>query len=250
MPSPEKGNYTNAAKGRRKAGQRNRAVELRKTAEGRRRVEIEVKVRVEDRGAIQEQLRRLKAIRGRRVHEMNTLWDKPDGSLLREGKMVRVRIQTAAPARARRAAGSGGAGETVLLTYKGPQRAETAAERRYKIREEHEVRVQEGTAVARILEGVGLQPRFRYEKYRTTYRLRNLKGLLIELDETPIGDFVELEGPAKAIDRAAALLGFDRKEYITKSYGALFAERAGQSGEWGVPGEAAASRDMLFPPGP
>jgi len=52
---------------------------------------------------------------------------------------------------------------------------------------------------------------FRYEKYRTTFRLPDsnawANGLLIELDETPIGTFVELEGPAAAIDRAAEELG-------------------------------------------
>jgi len=53
---------------------------------------------------------------------------------------------------------------------------------------------------------------FRYEKYRTTFRLPDsnawANGLLIELDETPIGNLVELEGPAAAIDRAAEELGF------------------------------------------
>ncbi len=75
---------------------------------------------------------------------------------------------------------------------------------------------------------------FRYEKFRTTYRFpataRWASDLLIELDETPIGAFVELEGPSEAIDRAANLLGFGPKDYITKSYLALYLDQCRAQG--------------------
>ena len=77
---------------------------------------------------------------------------------------------------------------------------------------------------------MGLSPCFRYEKYRSTYRLPGLPGLLVELDETPIGDFLELEGDSASIDRAAALLGFGPGDYITKSYGILFLEQRRSAG--------------------
>jgi len=81
-----------------------------------------------------------------------------------------------------------------------------------KLEEEIEVEVAEAGNLAKNFEGLGLGGWFRYEKYRTTFRLLAskawAKGLLIELDETPIGTFVELEGPAAAIDRAAGELGF------------------------------------------
>jgi len=54
---------------------------------------------------------------------------------------------------------------------------------------------------------------FRYEKYGPPFicQIQNVgRGLLIELDETPIGAFVELEGPAEAIDRTATELGFQK----------------------------------------
>jgi len=50
------------------------------------------------------------------------------------------------------------------------------------------------------------------------------KDLLVELDETPVGNFVELEGPAEAIDKAAEALGYTRKDYLVKNYLALYAE--------------------------
>jgi adenylate cyclase class 2 len=42
------------------------------------------------------------------------------------------------------------------------------------------------------------------------------------VDETPIGNYAELEGPAEWIDRAATRLGVDPAQYITLSYGRLF----------------------------
>ncbi len=63
---------------------------------------------------------------------------------------------------------------------------------------------------------------FRYEKFRTTYTLPGISGLKVEFDETPIGFFLELEGNAGAIDRAARLLGYTRSDYMTSTYGALY----------------------------
>jgi adenylate cyclase, class 2 len=219
--------------------------------------EVEVKLRVADRRAVVRLLRKLKAKCGARMHEMNTLYDTPAGSLAREGKLVRIRILRPA---ASRGAGQP-AGETrrraaspqaAVLTYKGPAQQEgLAAGRRYKIREEHELLVQDPGALVQVFEGMGLGPWFRYEKYRTTYRLPRVAGLLVELDETPIGDFLELEGDATAIDRGAALLGYRHRDYIAKSYGQLFleqrrsADRAGSAGGNASPEEDSA--DMLFP---
>ena len=82
---------------------------------------------------------------------------------------------------------------------------------------------------------MGLRPWFRYEKYRTTFRMPDSKpwanGLLIELDETPIGTFVELEGPATAIDRAAEELGFSKHDYVLKNYLRLYMEDCRRKGE-------------------
>ena len=111
-------------------------------------------------------------------------------------------------------------------------------------------------ALARVFEGLGLRPWFRYEKYRSTYRLPGFYGLVVALDETPIGDFLELEGGSAAIDRCSALLGFRPADYIVKSYGALFLEQrrsaaaaAGSStpGSRDEPSNAAGLPDMLFP---
>jgi len=107
--------------------------------------------------------------------------------------------------------------------------------RRHKVREEIETEVRDARELRRILAGLGMRESFHYEKYRTTFRMpgsqRWAARLLIELDETPIGTFVELEGPAKAIDRAARALGFSKNEYIVANYLRLYAEECMRRGE-------------------
>jgi adenylate cyclase, class 2 len=217
-----------------------RAMSLPKKAVGASRkisgkltsTEIEVKLPVSDRQAMLRLLKKLKAKGGDRVHEMNTLYDTPGGSLASEDRLVRIRLLHAAPLRQSSKSGPSlplGA----VLTYKGPVTTDDAGGRApgalYKIREEHEVRVEDGEALVRVFQGMGLQPRFRYEKYRTTFRLPGVPGVLVELDETPVGDFLELEGTAASIDRAAGVLGYASADYIVKSYGQLFIEHVRRS---------------------
>ena len=95
-----------------------------------------------------------------------------------------------------------------------------------------------------ILKAIGLVPWFRYEKYRSSYRLPGLGSLKVELDETPAGDFLELEGGRGAIDRAANLLGYGAADYINRSYGSLWRERRGQGP--GEPSPGSGLEDMLF----
>jgi len=85
-----------------------------------------------------------------------------------------------------------------------------------------------------VFEGLGMRGWFSYEKYRTTWKLGSrhpwAKGLLIEVDESPVGNYVELEGPAEAIDRAATALGFTRTDYLTKNYLTLYLEACRRKG--------------------
>lgn len=226
--------------------------------------EIEVKCKVEDLAAFRKTLARIGArpvaAQGQtagegkrtalgRVHEMNELFDTPQGGFAKHGHLVRVRVE-----KRHKKNNRGARSERVVLTYKSPamrpSRVKNEAARglvragRHKIREEVEAEVGDAGALRHILEEMGLRGWFRYEKYRTTYRLprgqRWAKGLLIELDETPSGNYVELEGPAEAIDRAAGVLGFRPRDYITKSYLQIYLEDCRRRGV--TPG------DMLFGP--
>ena len=201
--------------------------------------ETEIKLRIKDLRALRRALKRLGARlvsnRAWRVHEFNVLFDNPHHALRRRGELLRIRRETA-----RQPSGkSDGSREwqRVILTLKRPVRsakAKAPGSRRHKVREEIELQVTDGKALAEILEAFGMQVWFRYEKYRTTFRLperqRWARGLLIELDETPLGEFIELEGPGRAIDRAAKALTYSRRDYISANYFALYREECRRKG--------------------
>jgi adenylate cyclase, class 2 len=222
-------------------------------AGGRAHTEIEVKVRIADKRRLSGQLARLKAkVICPRVHEMNTLYDTPDGSLSRRGQMLRLRVER--PAHGKRAVRAGKAGSSqsefsALLTLKGPSKGQKGSRPGlYKIREESELRISDTGEALAILEALGVRPWFRYEKFRTAFELPRMRGLKLALDETPVGLFLELEGPREEINRAAELLGFARSGYINKSYGALFMEERGlaRAASHGEPVPFSGVPDMVF----
>jgi adenylate cyclase class 2 len=188
------------------------------------RSEIEVKLRVADLPAILRRLKQLHACQVYpRLHELNTLYDSPNKALARRGQLLRIRIERPAP-HGRRV--STRPPSRAVLTYKGPSDSSRSQRRglsrRYKVRREREVTLDDAETMSNILAELRLLPTFRYEKFRTTYALPGLSSLKVELDETPIGVFIELEGPPSAIDRAARLLGYTQTDYIVQSYGSLY----------------------------
>jgi len=206
--------------------------------------EIEVKLRVADAAALRRKLAKVgaKAAGSGRVHEMNTVFDTPDGGLAKHGQLLRIRVMEGGKGSRGGKGGRGKDAQRAVLTFKGASERVEGDAGRYKVREEKEVELTDPEGLREILEALGLRGWFRYEKYRTTYRFPAKEkwavGLEVMLDETPIGSFVELEGPRETIDRAADLLGFKRGEYITKSYLKLYLEDCRRRG--------VEARDMLF----
>jgi adenylate cyclase class 2 len=100
---------------------------------------------------------------------------------------------------------------------------------RHKSRVEVEVGVESLPAALFIFERLGYRARFRYEKYRTEYTRLGDPGVVV-LDETPIGDYIEIEGPASWIDSTARKLGFTENDYLTASYGRLYLEHCAAHG--------------------
>ena len=139
----------------------------------------------------------------------------------------------AAILRVREASGLG------LLTYKEKAPPEAPASQ-FKLRVEIETTLGETRQALEILERLGYRKFFRYQKYRTIYRALLPDGahLLVMFDETPLGDFLELEGEEHAIAQAVSLLGTEPTDYILESYLALQAEYCRQHGR--------ALEDMVF----
>ncbi len=206
--------------------------------------EVEIKLVVQDVQKIRRRLGVLGARRGPRLHEANVLFDTPEDSLRRRGMLLRLRVDrpggNAIPSgrgASRRAALDsvlfrGHPTRPAIVTLKGPPpgRAARHAGRTnkkssrpaYKVRQEFEFSITDPGAFRRVLAALGFKPSFYYEKRRTTYRLRQFPGLIVELDETPIGVFLELEGPRAAISRVRSALGYRRRDAILVSYGALY----------------------------
>jgi adenylate cyclase, class 2 len=161
--------------------------------------EIEIKFRIEDLRRLGRTLRKARfRLQTRRTHEINTLFDLPGGQLRRRGELLRLRKY----------------GRSWLLTHKSK-----GAPGRHKNRVETETPVKDGVAAERILRAIGFRPSFRYEKFRAEWS--DGKGHVV-VDETPIGNFGEIEGPARWIDRTARRLGIRPAAYITSTYAGLF----------------------------
>jgi len=158
---------------------------------------------------IRRQLRQLQfRVSKKRSFEANVLFDTADSRLRARGELLRVRTEGAA----------------TLLSYKGVAKPSI-----HKNREELETHLDSPKAFTQILARLGFHPGFRYEKFRTEYARPDAPGIVM-LDETPIGNFLEIEGGARWIDETAKSLGFSKANYVTKSYGGLYLEYCQQHG--------------------
>ncbi len=165
-------------------------------------IETEVKIAVGQ----PESVRSLLTSRGfresvSRRFEVNTLYDTPESRLRQNSMLLRIRE----------------VGGGCILTWKGPGQTGT-----HKSRPEIETSAESAAKLGKIFTEIGFQPTFRYEKFRTEYKTAPDAPGVVTLDETPIGNFLELEGPGDWIDSTATALGFTPGDYILESYGRLY----------------------------
>ncbi len=170
-------------------------------------IETEIKLKIRD---CREFLDRLCAMAPKSVSERhledNYLLDFADGRMKAQYCLIRVRS----------------AGAFSSMTFKGPARPTGP----FKVREEIETPVQDGGAVLAIFDKLGLQTWFRYQKFRQEYSVCNPASpdeiLHVALDETPVGDYAEIEGSEEGIRSLASALGFDESAFLRESYYALY----------------------------
>lgn len=178
-------------------------------------LEREIKLRFDSPEAARAAVVRTGAepVRGRRLQE-DCLLDTADELLRRRRSVLRVRVESGRS----------------LLTFKGPVHPSVM-----KLREEFETFVGDGPALLRVLEELGFRVWFRYEKYREEFVLDDV---IVAIDETPVGTFVEIEGGDRGITVMAEALGRGPGDYLLDSYRRLFIQHCEQRG---VP-----VTDMLF----
>jgi adenylate cyclase class 2 len=160
--------------------------------------ERELKIAVADPSALR---RRVEAEGGRLLHdesfEDNEIWDR-GGELRAAGRLLRLRRD----------------GRGARLTFKGPATYEGTL----KVRDEHETAVAEPECLAAILRALGFEPVRRYQKYRQEW---SLGEVVVALDRTPLGHFVEFEGAEAA--EAARRCGCDPDAALLHDYLTLWA---------------------------
>jgi adenylate cyclase class 2 len=95
-----------------------------------------------------------------------------------------------------------------------------------KVREEIQVALDTPASMLTILEAIGLKCVFRYQKYRTLYQATLPDGLSLDamFDETPMGNFLELEGEDRVIAEVVRLLSIPPHDLTQTSYPTLWAE--------------------------
>jgi len=164
-------------------------------------IENEVKIQLPETHAVLERLQGAGFSESApRLFEANTLYDTKNNDLRQGSMLLRLRRM----------------GDKHVITWKG--RGEPGP---HKSRPEVETRVNSGESMHQILGQLGFHPTFRYEKFRTEYSPKDGAGV-VTIDETPIGNFLEIEGPPEWIDATAQRLGFSAEHYIVESYGRLY----------------------------
>lgn len=151
---------------------------------------------------------------GRRLQE-DALLDSPAETLRQRNCALRIRSEAG----------------TSRVTFKGPVQPGAM-----KLREELETVVGDGQTLLRVFGELGFRVWFRYEKYREEFAH---EGVIVAIDETPVGIFVEIEGTESGISAMTAALGRTPADFILDSYRGLFLKHRD---EFGLTG-----RDLVFP---
>jgi len=162
-------------------------------------LEREIKLRFDTVGAARAAVLAAGAtpLRARRLQE-DALLDTDDESLRRHGSVLRVRVES---------------GKS-CVTFKGPIQPSLMA-----LREELETIIGDGQALLDIFTRLGFHVWFRYEKYREEFALDEV---IVAIDETPVGVFVEIEGGDRRIHEMAEALGRGPSDYMRDSYRRIY----------------------------
>lgn len=182
-------------------------------------LESELKIPVTDLQQVRVYLQRARAIMIRTMaREVNLLLDTEDKRLRTAGCVLRLRRH----------------GDRKTLAFKGPVNYQGAI----KERPEHETEVDDLDRMGEIFRKLGFSCFMKYEKDREEWVIEDVS---VALDRTPMGSFVEVEGPPEKLPEIADLLGLKPASAVRASYASLWLDHRQRHPELGLP------FDMVFP---
>ncbi|HUP64813.1 MAG TPA: class IV adenylate cyclase [Thermoanaerobaculia bacterium] len=164
--------------------------------------EIEIKFAVEDRQRVLDRLTLVGAVQlYPETFEDNIVLDRR-GELKTRGSLLRLRKF----------------GRYVIATYKGPASFNGAI----RSREEIQTGMESFERGITLFDALGFKPVFRYQKFREVWQVKDVE---VVLDRTPIGEFLEIEGPMETIRTVAGDLDFSIEKAIRLSYADLYRQQ-------------------------
>ena len=162
--------------------------------------EIEIKFKIKKPDLIRKKLKEKGAKFVGKAFEKTVRFDTKNGDLKKEGKFLRVRT-----------------GFKNVITFK---KKINKTGKIFKEREELELEISEPEKMKVILENLGFTKKWVMEKYREKWQWGSVE---IVIDKLPkMGNFIEIEGSKKAIEKAAKLLGLRLANGITATYWGLW----------------------------
>ena len=161
--------------------------------------EIELKFKVKEPDFIREKLKEVEAKFVGKAFEKTIKFDTKNDDLKKEGKFLRVRT-----------------GFKNVITFK---RKIGTGDKKFKEREEIELEISDSKKMEEILKNLGFPKRWIMEKYREKWQWGSAE---IVIDRLPFGNFLEIEGNKKVIEKTAKLLGLHLADGLTSTYWGLW----------------------------
>jgi adenylate cyclase class 2 len=169
-------------------------------------IETEIKFKIDSLHEVKRKIKGRGGIYESSFFEDNIVFDDENGTLFKKTYLLRLRKC-----------------DRITLTAKKPIEKD-----QYKVMEEHEVEVSDFEKTIGILNLLGYHKVFRYQKMRETFAFNETK---VNLDDTPIGNYIEIEGEKKDIEQSVKLLGLDMNRGISKNYLELYREYCKETGK-------------------
>jgi adenylate cyclase class 2 len=163
--------------------------------------EIEIKFKIDKPQRVRNLLKEKGGLFIGKAFERTIRFDTPNKDLEKAGKFLRIKT---------------GFANTITLK-------ERVANSNYKERREMETTVGDPKEMIMILKKLGFTKTLIMEKYREKWEINKTE---VVIDKLPMGNYIEIEGEKKTINKVIEILNLDAKQKILGTYWDLWREFA------------------------